>query len=431
MARLNSLVTEYAMGQSPSSPSALGMPAAPSRRSRASSLPSTGRYFVLQAANGVKVHVLGVYPCSTISEEETADLVVSVQPQVVYVDVHPELLATLEAEVAAGRFGRGFMPSETPCRYRKFPGAGWIASVKVRQWMADNEVFALLGAEMFGPFKAAIAAARTIPTAPQLIPFPISMSYNNGENMDRPNHIVASLVGNNSMSSTTLFATLGNQIKMLSFASGDVTFAAELPPGTGYFTRAQALKLQERFRTAVNSVVMSATAASMDVEAEAEALEDKARTSEDPLTASALHDYSIRAQNQTQAIVYALHDAAAKLPPNGNVVAVVNLGAVASLTRNWSSGRPVEELFPPLSPVTQAAVYAVQSAVLGGVGYGLYRVGRRFPKTTVGATALLATGVGLTAYGLIYAETMMYGGIVRAALARPTVSSSVARINSK
>ena len=40
---------------------------------------------------------------------------------------------------------------------------------------------------------------------------------------------------------------------------------------------------------------------------------------------------------QSQAMAYTLREAALEAGPNGSVVAVVNLGALASLRRNWEA----------------------------------------------------------------------------------------------
>lgn len=426
------------MGQSSSSATSSTAPASggagatgpTGRRSRFGGMGSTGRYYVLTAPNGVKVHVVGVYPCATLSEEEAADVVAGVGPAVVYVDVHPEMMAALVDEVAAGKVGRAHVPGETPPRFHKYRDAGWIASIKVRQLLADNEVFALMGAEVYGAYKAGIAAALSArPTPARLLPFPMAMDYNNGENMERPGHVIGALVGNAQFNSDTVFASLGTQFRLLTSAAGDITVPVQLPPDTMYFTRTQVTALQDRFRAAVNGAAGKLTVDSADAEVEAEALEARAVAAGDRDNATALHTFNRRAQYQSQAIVGALHKAALELPPSASMVAVMNLGAAASLRRNWGEGRSVEELFPPLSPYMTAAVYTAQGALVAGVGYGWYRAVRRFPKSVTAATLVAAGLGGLTAYGILYAETMMYGQAVRSALARPRVASSVARIN--
>ena len=68
-------------------------------------------------------------------------------------------------------------------------------------------------------------------------------------------------------------------------------------------------------------------------------------------------------------------------------------------------------------------------AAAGSLGYAYYRGVRRFPKTFGVIGALTATAGGIFAYNLVYSDAVRYGTSVRAALARPRVVSTVARLD--
>jgi hypothetical protein len=126
------------MGASTSLPNS---PRAP-RRSRYPGLASTGRLTTLRSPRGGVVHVLGVFPCSTHSEEEAADLISATSPGAVYVDVSPELLRLLADDVAAGRTtalgGAWRVPEKSPSLSR-VAGAGWLVSSACRRRRARVE----------------------------------------------------------------------------------------------------------------------------------------------------------------------------------------------------------------------------------------------------------------------------------------------------
>jgi hypothetical protein len=116
------------------------------------------------------------------------------------------------------------------------------------------------------------------------------------------------------------------------------------------------------------------------------------------------------------------------------VVAIVNLGSMGALTRNWDNARPPGEVFAPFSVGERAMGWGVglgaTGAVGGAIGWALLRAGRRFPKTT-GAVATLFLGVPLAfaAKAFTSQEEVRYGSAVRAALASPRVVSPLAKIN--
>ncbi len=73
----------------------------------------------LPLPNGEGVaHVIAVFPCSTASAEEVALLCERVQPSGVYVDVYPEQVARLRAEVAASTLPEGLHPDSPQAQVR-------------------------------------------------------------------------------------------------------------------------------------------------------------------------------------------------------------------------------------------------------------------------------------------------------------------------
>lgn len=61
-------------------------------------------------------------------------------------------------------------------------------------------MFGLMGAELFGAFKAALAAANAVKA--RVVPFPFEMEYNNGITLMRPAETSAVLIGDSSVGST-------------------------------------------------------------------------------------------------------------------------------------------------------------------------------------------------------------------------------------
>ena len=395
----------------------------------------SARYARLTAPGGNTVHVLGVVPCSTLSAEEAAALVRTAQPAALYIDASPELVGVLREEVRAGRIGGAQRVPEASPTYRPdlYPGLGPLTTIAVRNFMADNDLAQLLGCEEFAPEKAALAAGAALAEPPAVLSFPLTLTYSYADPVEvgqaqhgRPGHVGLLLSGNSAQFSTQVGAYLGNQTLVLHGRACDVEQAVELPPA-GYFTRAEVSAIQARFRAAVNSFAMRCSAETCDVEDALGVREAEARADGDAALAASISAVSLTSQRQSQAIAHELQAAADALPPGGSVVAIVNIGGLASLQRNWSEARPTAEVFPPATLAQQAISTGLGSIAVGGVGYALYRAGRRFPRA-VGAFTLLVGGsfAGLAAFG-IHSDNVRYGTSVRSALARPRITSSLTR----
>jgi len=102
---------------------------------------------------------------------------------------------------------------------------------------------------------------------------------------------------------------------------------------------------------------------------------------------------------------------------------------MASLQRNWAEARPGVELFPPPTAAQTAAGYGVPAAAAATVLYGTYRALRRFPRTAGLLLAGAGLGAGALGYSAVYSDWARYGAGVRSALARPKITSALARVN--
>jgi hypothetical protein len=435
------------MGASSSQPST----SAPqrSRRSRFPTLSSTGRYAVLTTPAGGIVHLLGYYPCSTVSEEEAADLVSAVAPGAVYVDMHPELVRSLQSDVAAGRTsadGRAWRVSEKSRPFEYIAGAGFIISMQIRNMLADNEMLALLGAEAFGAVKAALAAARALPASasPRVVPFPYEMSYNNGITFTRPLDLGALLLGDSSVGSTCVTAVVGNPNawQYVSEAHPEKNVPAVeqmicLPP-SGYFTRDNVAATRTSFCAAVNAVALKATADNSDIDKDMQDREAESLAKGDTVSAALLSERAMLAQSMASAVVWTLQaeaDAEVAAAATGGVVkprpvvALVSLGSVGSLRRNWVNPVQPEVAIPPFTTMQVAVGYIVPAVVVTPVCYGIYRAARRFPRTTASFGVIAASTVGAVVYTTFYGDWARYGSSIREKIATPRITSSLARMN--
>jgi hypothetical protein len=231
-----------------------------------------------------------------------------------------------------------------------------------------------------------------------------------------------------------------------------VSFDVELPV-EGYFTRDAVQAKQAEFRALVDKACAGATAAGADLEADLVARERKALelgTGEGAELARAFSERSFMSQRQSQAAAFHLQtaiDAEAaqqqqQLAPAAVVaagsggaveppcaVAIVNLGSMASLQRNWGEARPGAELFPGPTLAQSAAGYAVPSVAGSALLYGTYRALRRFPRAAGLVVAAAGVGAGALGYSAVYSDWARYGAGVRSALARPKITSALARVN--
>jgi len=494
-------------------PTAPTSAAPPSPSDSLAALARSGRYALLRSGSGAAVHVLGVYPCSTGSASEAVALVAAVRPALVYVGLHPELAAVLEADVRAGRMlDAGWRIPERAPDMRFYDGAGWIASVVLRNLLADNEMLGLLGCEALLPFKAAIRAALRLPgggggggggdggggsnggsprspasgaptqapTPPaRLLTFPLGASYNNLETLDQPAQLQHVIIGNAAQGSTAVTALVGNPSTWLVDAqeaaahaqavqaraadaalpdpgpappapAPEVNFVLELP-AEGYFTRDEVRRRQADFRQLANDACLRASIASADLEGDMVAREQRARERAQTLgglgdaaaaqqwvaQAESWHARQQLSQRQSQAAAFHLQSAldelaavaAADRAPPPEAVAIVSLGAVASLTRNWGEPLPPHEAFPPHSPLQLAVGNGVPAAGGAALLYGTYRLFRRLPRLTGAVVLSAGLGVGALVYSSVHSDWTRYGTNVRSALAKPKVTTALARVN--
>ena len=479
------------MGQGPSNNSSSGGNLNRSNRpSRIHSLLRSGRYLELSSpsAPNSKIHVIGVFPCSTLSAEEAEDLISEVKPDMVYLSLHPEVVGVLEKDVKASKFvSSGWKIPENSPSFERYDGAGWLVSMNIRNVLADNEMLGLLGAESFLPYKAALRASQALTLPPKILSFPLTMQYNNGETLDQPAHFNTMLVGNASTGSTQVTALVGNpnswffldqvlQDQQAADAAAkaggnatsssnalkpDVEFSATIPESTGYFTRAGVLQLQHDFRSLVNAACMKSSSSSADVEADLLLREAAAREAGKPDIATTMSQRAMISQRISQASAFHIQeaiekavneDAASRIEEDVitktlssssssssssvvkskrpfTAVAVVNIGQLASFSRNWNEGRPPKELFPPLSTFQHVLGNALPASVTFLTFYGLYRGFKRFPRTTTAITVTAGLATGAVVYSAMNGDWTRYGSFVRSALARPRVVSPVMRVN--
>jgi hypothetical protein len=264
------------------------------------------------------------------------------------------------------------------------------------------------------------------------------------------------VVGDSSWNSTRVTALVGmpHAWTLVSAASKeknapDVEHAVALGPA-GYFTRGEVEAGRAAFRAAIAKAAARATAANHDMDADLTEREAEARAAGDGAGAELLARQAALAQSLASASAFELQALAASVaggtgggggggggggkqkPPA--VVAIVNLGSMGALTRNWDNARPPLEVFPEFTLSERVVGWGVgagaTAAVSGAVGWLLYRGGRRFPKSTAAAaTFFIGLPLMFAAKAFTSQEEVRYGTAVRAALASPRVVSPLAKIN--
>jgi hypothetical protein len=491
--------TRMGQGQSLNNPnSGGGINKKSNRVSRLPTLLRSGRYIELTSPSSpnTKIHVIGVFPCSTLSAEEAEDLINEVKPDLVYMSLHPEIVSVLEKDVKANKFiDAGWKIPENSPTFERYDGAGWLVSLNIRNVLADNEMLGLLGAEAFLPYKTALRAIHSLTVPPKILSFPLTMQYNNGETLDQPAHFNTMLVGNASTGSMQVTALVGNPnswffldqvlqdqqaaeaaVKAGTSSSStsstfsnnpmkpDVEFSATIPESTGYFTRSGVLQLQHDFRTLVNTACIKSSSSSADVEADLLLREAAAREAGKPDIATTMGQRAMTSQRISQAAAFHIQESINKevendleisqseenslLPTSTSsssssssssiskkskrpltAVAVVNIGQLASLSRNWNEARPPAELFPPLSTFQLVIGNAVPASAGFLTLYGLYRGFKRFPRITTAFTVTTGIATSAIVYSALNGDWTRYGSFVRSALARPRVVSPVMRVN--
>jgi hypothetical protein len=220
-----------------------------------------------------------------------------------------------------------------------------------------------------------------------------------------------------------------------------------LPPG-GYFTRQDVAAHVSTFRSVASKASSRATASTCDMDVDLTEREAEARALGELAAAEGFAARAVQAQATSSAVAHCLKSAAVQAaeaaaaaaaaaggssspaPPSPPaIVALVNIGGMGCLVRNFDFSKPPQEALPPFSAAEQAGVFVLPTGLTLTVGYGLRLLGSRLPRTAVGLGVLLGGSVASAAYMVVNADWARYGKSVRAALANPRTVSPLARIN--
>lgn len=472
--------------------------------------------------NGVLIKVLGIYPGSRTSEREAYALVEASRPAALYIDLHPELVKELCSQVEEGQVGSEKTPADGFLPVRRYGGSGWLSSIRLRSMLIDNELSSLLGAELYGPYKAGLcasvgrepprwdilpraevgsrtemqtsrgeeeeeegvtsptpsatasldqqppaatanrqredagAAASAPPSKPfpnpldlpqlSILAFPFRADYNNGMQMERPGHLSAVLEGDNGTLSSGITATLGNLWKLVKGECPGLRVTVSLPPLTTAFSRGQLAGARQRVAQELDAIAAPSSEESCDVADWLLQLESSFLEKKMPEVADIYRKSGQQAELQARAVAFELQDQAARLPPGSTVVALVNLGSMGILRRQWEAAAPAHSLCPPFSMLEQVAATGVAAAGLGGALYLTHRyvlkpvivkpllqpLRQKFPRavrwTGRSVAGLAVAALGMMAWGLTHPEMQTYGPSIKGALARPVVAPAVPKL---
>jgi hypothetical protein len=334
------------------------------------------------------------------------------------------------------------------------------ACVRQRRRRAPRPSPRRAGSELFAPQKAALAAAAAQRPPPERLCYPFALAYNNFEQSERHAHVLGAVEGDASVASTAVAARVANPWLVSgegapggagagagagtgpgagaagagaagAGAGGSaalLSLEARVPPERGYLTRAEVVALRARNARAADAAAAATTAASADVESRVLALELRYAEAGDGDSRAALLAAGLAAQGQAQAVAHVLRSASAATPPGGAAVALLNIGAMASVLRNWDEARPPADAFPPMNPALVAAPYALAAAPLAAAAWLTSKAARRFPRSTAAAGVAVAGLLYVAAAAFVHQENTAYGPGVRAALARPRVTAPHGKI---
>jgi hypothetical protein len=369
-------------------------------------LSETGRYYVVQKPSGGKAHVIGVVPGSRLSAEEAAHLIRAVRPARVYVDVATYDVESIRASMASEK-AVAWRAKESPPVWTLNWESGSLSFV-INVDTTMRELWRMVGVDLTGPWRAALASAEAV--GAEVVSFPVRLS-DAFESPDvaqiRAGGMSASAAGNNSVFSD------GIQFVM---SVGPTSVAAlqkyvALPP-QGRFTTADLAAVQKDFRATLHDWTRKATVEKfdalklMDQEGEVAA----ATAAGGPAgaggaggagaeAASAAQTHIAILANQRELLLAQSTVAAWQLQQGqGDTVGVVDIARAGTILRSWEVAAPPEEVLRPRSWAGASLTFGVPGVVASALGYGYYRFGRRFPRTAVAGLVVLGT---LSAFSVV------------------------------
>lgn len=295
-------------------------------------------------------------------------------------------------------------------------------------------MFALLGAELYAPQKAAICAAlrATAPSPadaaaaaakPELLTYPLKIT-DLGYGQDRKDQYTGFLIGDAGVMSTAIHAPIST-VELITRAEPVAVIEAQVPPERGVFSRREVAELQRANQERMARAWASASAESLDAVSRLEAAQARMEEAGQWDVVAELTTARDVATRHSQAVAHTLRTAADRLQPGQSGVAIVNIGTMGPLARNWVHAEEPRTLFPPPALWQQVVGNGLPLGVASGFGYGYYRFFRRFPKTAGVCGVLLGLGAFTMIHtGVIYQEDATLGPMMRHMLANPSLSSA-------
>eukprot|EP01138_Halocafeteria_seosinensis_P003904 gb/GECG01003990.1/.p1 GENE.gb/GECG01003990.1/~~gb/GECG01003990.1/.p1 ORF type:complete len:434 (+),score=56.26 gb/GECG01003990.1/:1-1302(+) len=383
----------------------------PSRPRSVADLARTGRYVRFEKPEGGMVHMVGIVPCSSTSEEEVRMLVNKVNPDAIYIDLPEEDIEQLDEQLRVGLNCKPPLPGPDFPRFRWDPQRGFLHSLTKRSKDSEKDIALLAGGDFDRSYRAALQLAKQRKSDVVAYPYPLKKRYIDGTSTVRVIGSNLRIEGDNSVGSMTNYIILTTTPEM-----NEPLFkiAVSLSPERPFLTTTEVEDIRKRFVNGVDNAALRQSADTFDAEKPLNKAIQDIKSSSEGVSADQLEQIYDHAQKQAKAVAFTIQK-----QPKNNVVAVVDLARMQGYQRNWNEAVHPEELYPERT--FQVHFVRVSLVALPGlaVGYGLYRSFRRFPKTTAGAGILAGLLAWSKWWEVTNAEFITCGGNVRAALARP------------
>ncbi len=368
------------------------------------------------------MHILAIVPGAQLSADEVKLLTEKVQPDAIYIDMVPEELDDLKAEMKLSVDGRPQMPGADWESFKFRWDRGWAASFTEHTQKAPRQLAQLAGIDYYAAQREALRYVQKH-SSTQLVAYPFTYAKKYEDAFEPFRRVVGlelDLEGEHGayMNSTKntlylrVYPTMATQL---------ATIPLVLPPSEHYNTD-QLAEVRKECRAIIDRAAAEVTPEAVDGAAGLIAAlkemygEDFNPASPPDLSSQVLVNSLEFHQKQAQAAAYAM-----QTTPGDNVVALIDAARVSSYEREWEAATAPGSLFPDRSRFTAVSKWAFIGSTSLLFSWGFVRSAKRFPKSIAALTVVGGVYGGAQYWESFNQPKMMCGNKVRGALAKPVM----------